>query len=117
MSVLFSREFFGIVTTMVGAMIYSGAPEFSLFRAIIAAFFVVGGIVVTLGTPRKWLLAVHAPIIASAVFLWVLPKPLQNLLSVLYTAALIPFVLYILRWLIRRKVGLDDGDDGDSDGK
>ena len=108
MSFLFSGELFGIVMTMVGCMIYIQTPEFSLFRTIVAVLLTVGGIAVTLKTTRKWLLPVHALIWASALFFQVLPKPLQNLLSVIYTAALIPLVFNILRLLIRRKVGLDD---------
>ena len=108
MSFLFSNEFFGLVMTLFGCMIFSRAPEFSLFRTILAVLLTLGGIAVTLKTTRKWLLVVHGVIWASALLLPVLPKPLQNLLSVIYTLALIPFVLNILRWFIHKKVGIDD---------
>ena len=113
MSILFSGEFFGIVTTLVGCMIYTSG-EFSPFRTVIAVLFTLGGIALTLGTPRKWLLAVHILAWALALAMPVLPKLLGNLFSVLCTAALIPFVLNILRRIIRKLVGTEE--DGPRDG-
>ena len=115
MSVLFSREFFGLVMTLVGCMIVSRNPEFSLFSTALAVLLTLGGMAVTLRTSRKWLLAVHIAVFASALLLPMMPKPLQNLFSVVYTAALIPFVLNIIRLLIRKMVGSEDGGDGSSD--
>ena len=115
MSVLFSREFFGLVMTLVGCMIYSRNPEFSLFNTIIAVLLTLGGMAVTLKTSRKWLLAVHIAAFVSALMLPVMPKAFQNLFSVIYTLALIPFVLNILRLLIRKMVGIEDSKDESSD--
>ena len=115
MSVLFSQEFFGLVITLVGCMIYNRNPGSSLFSTILAILLTLGGITVTLKTSRKWLLAVHIAAFASALMLPVMPKALQNLFSVIYTLALIPFVLNILRLLIRKMVGIEDSKDGSSD--
>ena len=114
-SVLFSREFFGLVMTLVGCMIYSRNLEFSLFNTIIAVLLTLGGMAVTLKTSRKWLLAVHIAAFVSALMLPVMPKAFQNLFSVIYTLALIPFVLNILRLLIRKMVGIEDSKDESSD--
>ncbi len=108
MSLLFSSEFFGIVTTLAGCMIYTRTSEFSLFRTIPAVLFTLGGVIITLKSGRKWLVAVHAAIWISALLLPFLPKPLQNLFSVIYALSLIPFVLNILRLIIRRLVGIED---------
>ncbi len=116
MSFLFRGEFFGLVMTLVGCMIYTRTPEFSLFRTILAVLLTLGGIVITLKTSRKWLAAIHGAVWILALLLPVLPKPLQNLLSVVFTSALIPFVLNLIRLFIRKMVGIgDDGPSGGSD--
>ena len=108
MSLLFSSEFFGIVTTMAGCMLYTRTPEFSLFRTILAVLFTLGGVIITLKSDRKWLVAVHAAIWISALLLPILPKPLQNLFSVTYALSLIPFVLNLIRFVIRKLVGIEE---------
>ncbi|MBE6726468.1 MAG: hypothetical protein E7576_14955 [Ruminococcaceae bacterium] len=109
MSVLFSGEFFGIVMTLVGCMLFTSG-DFSLFRTVLAAALTLGGISVTLKTSRKWLLVLHVLAWGLALALPHLPKPVGNLYSVLCTAALIPFVLNVLRLIIRRLVGTEDND-------
>ncbi len=104
MPFLFSHEFFGIVMTLVGCLIYTSG-DFAAFRTILAVLLTIGGIVLTLKTSRKWFLTIHVLVWGFALAFPLLPKPLQNWLSVLYTAALIPFVLNIIRIVIRRLVG------------
>ena len=112
MPVLFSGEFFGIVTTLVGCMLFTSG-DFSVFRTVLAVLLTVGGIALTLRTSRKWLLALHVLAWALALTLPFLPKPLGNLFSVLCTAALIPFVLNIFRLIIRKLVGTEDNEPAD----
>ena len=107
MPFLFSYEFFGIVMTLVGCLIYTSG-DFAVFRTILAVLLTIGGIMLTLKTSRKWLLTVHVLMWGLALAFPLLPKPIHNWLSVLYTAALIPFVLNIIRIVIRRLVGIEE---------
>lgn len=107
MSILFSSAFFGIVMTLTGCMLFTSG-EFSLFRTILAVLLTVGGLTLTFRSSLKWLIAVHVLAWVSALTLPLLPKPLGNLLSVLYTASLIPFVLNVLRAIIHKLVGIED---------
>ena len=74
------------------------------------------GIPVTWRTERKWFLAFHAAAWALAILRPALPKPVQNLFTILCALALIPFVLNVLRLIIRRLVGMDDERGGEKGG-
>ncbi len=105
MAFLFSSEFFGFVLTLVGSMIYGWTPTFSIFRTIIAILFTIGGVMITLQTKKKPLLIGHGIIWATALLFPVMPSFLQTIFSTIYALALIPFVLYFIKWLYNKILG------------
>ena len=114
MSFLFSGECFGLVMTLTGCLLFT--EKFSVLRTTLAVLLTVCGILVTWRTERKWFLAFHAAAWALALLLPVLPKPVQNLFTILCALALIPFVLNVLRLIIRRLVGAEDERGGEKGG-
>ena len=114
MSFLFSGECFGLVMTLTGCMLFT--EKFSVLRTVLAVLLTLAGMAGTWRTGRKGFLAFHAAAWALALLFPVLPKPLGNLFTILCAFALIPFVLNILRLIIRRLVGMDDRGDGGEKG-
>ena len=113
-SVLFSREFFGIVMTLTGCEVFTGG-KFSVFRAVLAALLTLGGIALTLRSSRKWLLVLHVLAWAAALALPRLPKPVGNLFTILCAAALIPFVLNVIRLIFRKLAGIGESEPPDGE--